>query len=135
MIEIFRGTKADGSIQPKGRVEKTIEGVLLMVLVLAWIPAVMLATTPGGPASLIGNAYFFTWLTVILIFEAMFWFIHDVRQDLFKALQEKEEEYRQQQQKVLDHTNKIRDRAATREMPLPQEEQVDNDYFDAMDAF
>jgi len=107
LIELFRETKADGSSVAKTRTETIIEGICFLALVLAWIPTVMIATTPGGAASLVGNAYFFTWLLTIFVFEGFIWFIHDKRKETHYALKEKEDEYRNQQMKVLANTLKI----------------------------
>jgi len=100
-VEIVRETK-DGDVAAKGRPENIVEGLTFLFLVIAWIPTVMVATTPGGPASLIGNAYFFTWMMVIFVLEGMVWFVHDVRQNLHRVLKEKEEEYRNHQQAVYE---------------------------------
>ena len=59
-IELFRDTNADGSTQEKSKVENVVEGVIFLLLVLAWIPTVGTVTTPNGAASMIGNAYFFS---------------------------------------------------------------------------
>jgi uncharacterized membrane protein len=53
LAEIFRETKPDGSNEEKSRAENTAEGVSLLLLVVGWVPAIMMATTPGGPASLV----------------------------------------------------------------------------------
>jgi hypothetical protein len=59
-IELFRDTNADGSTQEKSKVENVVEGVIFLLLVLAWIPTVGTVTTPNGAASMVGNAYFFS---------------------------------------------------------------------------
>lgn len=107
LIELFRETKADGSTPPKSSTEVVIEGICFLALIVAWIPTVMIATTPRVAASLIGNAYFFTWLLTIFVFEGFIWYIHDKRKETHYALKEKEEEYRQKQQKVLEQTKAI----------------------------
>jgi hypothetical protein len=61
-IELFRDTNADGSTQEKTKVENVVEGVIFLLLVLAWIPTVGTVTTPNGAASMVGNAYFFSTL-------------------------------------------------------------------------
>ena len=107
LIELFRETKADGSSTAKSNTEVFIEGICFLTLVLAWIPIVMVATTPKGAASLIGNAYFFTWLMTIVVFEGFIWFIHDKRTETHYALKEKEEEYHRLQRGVLEQTTSI----------------------------
>jgi hypothetical protein len=107
LIELFRDSNPDGTIQSKSKVEVAIEGVCFLVITLMWIPTVMIATTPGGAASLIGNAYFTTWILVVFVFEGVVWFIHDVRKEQHQALRKKEEEYRRRQQRVLEQTRAI----------------------------
>jgi hypothetical protein len=71
LMELFRNVTADGrSIKP--HVENIAEGIVLVTLCVAWIPTVIVATTPGGAASLAGNAYFFTWLLVVFLFEGIY---------------------------------------------------------------
>lgn len=105
VVEIVRETKETRNQKPKN--ETLVEGICFFSLVLAWIPTVVMATAPGGPASLIGNAYFFTWLLVIFIFEGVVWYIHDVRQALHRVLKEKDREYRKRQQEIIHETEHI----------------------------
>jgi hypothetical protein len=104
LAELFRDTNADGSIQAKSKVETFIEGICFTVITLMWIPTVMMATAPGGAASLIGNAYFFTWLLVVFVFEGVVWLIHDLRKEQHLELKKKEAEYKRRQRKVLEKT-------------------------------
>jgi hypothetical protein len=85
----------------KGSLETVLEGFCLLLLTAAWIPSVIVATTPGGFASLVGNAYFWTWATTVFVMETFLWFIHDFRGRVHKALVEKEKEYQKHQQEVL----------------------------------
>jgi hypothetical protein len=105
LVELFRDSNADGTIQSKSKAENLLEGICFLAITLMWIPTVMIATTPGGAASLIGNAYFFTWLLVVFVFEGDVWYIHDVRNHQHQALLQKEAEYRRHQQRVLEETN------------------------------
>lgn len=107
LIELFRDSNADGTIQSKSKVENVIEGVCFLAITLMWIPTVMIATPPGGAASLIGNAYFFTWMLVVFVFEGVVWYIHDIRNEQHQELLKKEAEYRSHQRKILDETNVI----------------------------
>lgn len=110
LAEIFRGTKDDGSNEEKGRAETTAEGVCLLCLIVAWVPAIMIATTPGGPASLIGNAYFFSWCLAIFIAETGVWFVHDLREEIHKTLKQRNHEYYEKQRQVLAKTTEIQQR-------------------------
>jgi len=107
LIELFRDTRPDGTNERKPRLENMIEGGVFFVLVLAWIPSVGVATTPGGVASLIGNAYFFTWILIVFMFEGLVWWIHDYRLEVHQALREKAHEYRDHQRKVIEKTRTI----------------------------
>jgi hypothetical protein len=109
LAELFRETKADGSSTAKSWTETTLEGCCFLILVLAWIPTVLVATTPGGAASLVGNAYFFTWMLAIFVFEGLIWFIHDKRRETHQVLKEKEKEYHRRQRKVLEQAQKIQE--------------------------
>jgi hypothetical protein len=102
-VEIFRETDHD----VKGSLETILEGFCLFLLTAGWIPSVIVATTPGGFASHVGNAYFFTWGTTVFVLETFLWFIHDFRGSVYKALQEKEKEYKKHQQEVLQQSRKV----------------------------
>jgi hypothetical protein len=104
LAELFRDSNAEGKIESKSKAETIVEGICFLVITLMWIPTVMIATTPGGAASLIGNAYFFTWLLVVVVFEGVVWYIHDIRKEQHQSLRLKEAEYRKRQQRVLDQT-------------------------------
>lgn len=88
----------------KKNIEIVLEGLSLLCLSIMWIPSVIVATTPGGFANQVGNAYFCTWATTIFVLETFLWFIHDWRKSVFKALEQKEKEYRKHQQQVLEQT-------------------------------
>jgi hypothetical protein len=107
MAEIARKTKPDGSTGDKLRPEIIAEGVILLILIVAWIPTIMLATTSGGAASQVGNAYFFSWILVVFIAETGVWFVHDLRSDMHASLRRRTEEYHQQQAQVLAQTRAI----------------------------
>ena len=91
----------------KGQYENILEGFCLAILVCLWIPTVIVATTPGGGASFVGNAYFFTWVTTIFVMETFIWFVHDLRKGVHSALQVKEREYHKRQQEVLEKSRAL----------------------------
>ncbi|KAG7362793.1 hypothetical protein IV203_026153 [Nitzschia inconspicua] len=103
--EIFRNSSERNSEKPS--METYAEGISLLLLTIGWIPSVIVATTPGGFASNIGNAYFFTWSTTVLVLETTVWFIHDSRGGVHKTILQKEQEYRKHQQDVLAATRKL----------------------------
>jgi hypothetical protein len=100
-VELFRETS---STTEKSEWETILEGVVLFLLVCLWIPAVIVATTPGGIASLVGNAYFFTWASTVFVMETSVWWIHDWRKRVHAILEEQEEDYRKIQRKVLEQS-------------------------------
>jgi hypothetical protein len=85
----------------------------------------MIATTPRGAASLIGNSYFFTWVMSIFVFEGFIWYIHDRRKATYEALKAKQDEYRQRQEQVLQQAKEIQRKHEEREdfgsLPMNQE--------------
>lgn len=107
LAELVRGSNADGSLKKKSSTETVIEGVAFCVITVAWIPTVIMATTPRGAASLIGNSYFFTWAMAIVVVEGLVWFIHDKRQETYRALREKQREYERRQDRVAAQTEAI----------------------------
>jgi hypothetical protein len=108
--EIFRDSSNENSEKPP--FETKVEGIVLLLLTIGWIPSVIVATTPGGFASYIGNAYFFTWATTVLVLETTMWFIHDSRGGVHQMILKKEQEYRQHQKDVLEATRKLQLEAA-----------------------
>jgi hypothetical protein len=115
LIELFRETKADGSTAVKSNLEEFIEGIWFVSLTFAWIATVMIATTPRGAASLIGNSYFFTWWMSIFVFEGFIWYIHDKRKATHDALKDKQDEYRQRQQNNLAQAKEVQRKHDERE--------------------
>eukprot|EP00538_Stauroneis_constricta_P002508 CAMPEP_0119549674 /NCGR_PEP_ID=MMETSP1352-20130426/3326_1 /TAXON_ID=265584 /ORGANISM="Stauroneis constricta, Strain CCMP1120" /LENGTH=516 /DNA_ID=CAMNT_0007595277 /DNA_START=33 /DNA_END=1583 /DNA_ORIENTATION=- len=105
-VEIFRET----TIREKSNLETILEGFSLFLLAVGWIPAVIITTTPGGFASLVGNSYFFTWVTAALVLETSLWFVHDCRASIHSKMQEKEREYKRHQEQVLQNTRRIVER-------------------------
>lgn len=127
--EIFRETKPDGSNQDKSESENLAEGFSLLALVLCWIPSIMWVTIPKGAASLIGNAYFSSWLLVIFIAETGVWFVHDLRERIHQSLEQKQLEYREKQLQVLEKAQflkkeKATDSAAQPAMPMGRKDSL-----------
>lgn len=70
----------------------------------------MIATTPRGAASLIGNAYFCTWINTIAVCEGLVWYIHDKRRETQEMLLRKRQAYLRRQERILEETLKIQHR-------------------------
>jgi hypothetical protein len=110
LAEIVR----DSSKENSGKMswETNAEGICLLLLTLGWIPSVVVATTPGGLASNIGNAYFFTWATTVFVLQTAVWFVHDSRSGVHQTIMQQEKEYRQHQLDVLEATKKLQQEAS-----------------------
>jgi len=102
LVEIFRETKPGIEKNTKSEFETVLEGVVLLFLVMTWIPSVIVATTPGGVASYVGNAYFFTWASTVFVMETSVWWIHDWRKRIHTLILEQEEEYTNIQEQVKE---------------------------------
>jgi hypothetical protein len=96
----------ESSDDVKGSLETVAEAFCLSLLTLGWVPSVIVVTTPGGFASQLGNAYFWTWGTTIFVMETFLWFIHDYRGNVQRAILEKENEYKEHKAKVLKESLK-----------------------------
>lgn len=94
----------ESSDDVKGSLETVAEAFCLSLLTLGWVPSVIVVTTPGGFASQLGNAYFWTWGTTIFVMETFLWFIHDSRGNVQRAILEKENEYKEHKAKVLQES-------------------------------
>jgi hypothetical protein len=114
IVEIFREDKQGGD-QDKSQLETIVEGVIFLFLVLAWIPSVMVATTPGGVASLVGNTYFYIWATTVFVMETAVWWVHDWRKRIHQQLQVQQDEYRKIQEEVLTKSRGLTPAATTSE--------------------
>jgi hypothetical protein len=108
LIELFRDSRS----RTKGQAENILEGISLSLLGLAWIPTVMVATAPGGAASLIGNSYFLTWLLIVFLLETFVWYVHDLRKEFHHSLREKSQAYQDHQRRVYERTKEIQKAAA-----------------------
>lgn len=127
VVEVFREQRPGGDQNTKSQWETILEGVILLLLVLGWIPSVMVATTPGGIASLVGNAYFFTWATTVFVMETFVWWIHDWRKRIHLILQHQQEEYEKIQEKVQEKSE-----AALHEADEDEEEDLSDTRVEAV---
>lgn len=104
LVEIFRETKPGEDKNTKPEWETIMEGFILLILFLIWIPSVIIATTPGGAASLVGNAYFFVWSSTVFVVDTCVWWIHDWRRRVLTIIKDQERAYRNIQQDVLERS-------------------------------
>jgi hypothetical protein len=106
LVEIFRENK-EGTSREKSQLETVLEGITFLLLVLAWIPSVIVATAPGGVASLVGNTYFFIWSTAVFVMETAVWWVHDWRKRIHHRLQVQLDEYHKIQKGVLASSREV----------------------------
>lgn len=111
-IELFRVSRLDVENTKSDR-ENIFEGFTLLLLVLFWIPVVTWSTTPGGLASLVGNAYFFTWFTTIVVIETFVWWIRDWRKGIHDVVRMQEEEYHRAQRDALRKHKRLKKNAVS----------------------
>jgi hypothetical protein len=98
--------------------------MVLFLLVVFWIPTVTVATIPGGAASLMGNAYFFTWACSIMVIDTCVWWIRDWRRSIHDAFQRQEDQYRRAKLEILQREEqKLRKRRLERELSKLQQQQ------------
>jgi hypothetical protein len=112
LVEIFRETKPGVDKNTKSDWETVLEGFFLGLLTIVWIPSVIVSTTPGGVASLVGNAYFFIWGTTVFVIDTTTWWIHDWRRSIHNAIKEQEEEYRNIQKEAFERSQQEADQEA-----------------------
>lgn len=135
-IFVFLEIVRESSENVKGSLERIAEGFSLALLTFGWILSVIIVTTPGGFASQLGNAYFWTWGTTICVLDTFLWFIHDSRGNVQQALMEKEKEYKQHQESVLKASQQMHAEAA--EVPDPEltsasEEPMESEFDESSD--
>lgn len=104
LVEIVRENKPGKKKNSKPQWETIMEGYVLLGLFFIWMPSVIIATTPGGAASLVGNAYFCLWACTVFVVDTCVWWIHDWRQRVLTTIKEQEKEYRNIQQEVLERS-------------------------------
>ena len=115
LIEIFRVTQSDGQNLKSDR-ENFVEGLCITLLALFWTPTLFIATTPGGAADQVGNAYFFIWLSSIVVTETFLWWVRDWRMAVHNVMRMQKEEYKRAQEKVLRmHQHEIEEHLANEE--------------------
>ena len=132
LAEITREINAGEDKNTKPEWENIFEGVLLLLLFVIWIPSVIIATTPGGLASLVGNAYFFIWGTTAFVVDTCVWWIHDWRRRVLTIIQEQEEKYRNIQKDVLERSRMELEEHAEQARIDSQPTNVDDD--DSIDS-
>jgi len=113
LVELFRPASTK---RQKPDWETIMEGIILVILVVSWIPTVIVATTPGGIASDVGNCYFFLWSTAVFVMDTSIWWINDRRKRALLLLYKEQLKYHTIQQRVLEQSNQHNDDSP----PIPE---------------
>ena len=128
LVEIFRETKPGEDKNTKPEWETIMEGFVLLILFVIWIPSVIVATTPGGAASLVGNTYFFVWSSTVFVVDTCVWWIHDWRRRVLTIIKDQERAYRNIQQEVLEQSRlELEMHAAKTKNTEQQQTAIDDD--------
>lgn len=98
IVELFR--REDRYVNNiKSDFELHAEGICLFILVAMWVPAVVYATTDGA-CSEIGNSYFCTWASAVVVIQTFTNWVQDWRRGVHKVVLTQYREYRRSQQYV-----------------------------------
>lgn len=98
LVELFR--REDRYVNNiKSDFEFHAEGICLAMLVMLWIPSVVYATTDGA-SSEIGNSYFCTWASVVVVVQTFINWVQDWRRGVHKLVISQYQEYKQSQREV-----------------------------------
>eukprot|EP00586_Coscinodiscus_wailesii_P001650 CAMPEP_0172485676 /NCGR_PEP_ID=MMETSP1066-20121228/13799_1 /TAXON_ID=671091 /ORGANISM="Coscinodiscus wailesii, Strain CCMP2513" /LENGTH=426 /DNA_ID=CAMNT_0013251075 /DNA_START=280 /DNA_END=1557 /DNA_ORIENTATION=+ len=119
LIEIFRNNRsAQQSEQPE--IEIKMEGIMLFVLTICWVPTGFFVTTIGGVANAISNIYFFTWLCTILVVYSFVSWVRYWREMVWRVIEKQDAEYNKAKQRTIQV-----DEQAGAEEKLEEEEKVE----------
>ena len=77
-----------------------VEGIVIHILTLIWIPTVFIVTVPGGASSLIGNTYFTTWSCTFSVVGTLIWWQRTWREGIFDKIEEQQNEYDKAKQAI-----------------------------------
>ena len=69
----------------KSTFEFSLEGICLAVMVFVWVPIVVVARTDGA-ASELGNSYFLTWASTLVVFQTFINWMQDWRKGVHDIL-------------------------------------------------
>lgn len=98
IVELFR--REDRYVNNiKSDFELHAEGICLFILVAMWVPAVVYATTDGA-CSEIGNSYFCTWASAVVVIQTFINWVQDWRRGVHKVVLTQYRKYKRSQQQV-----------------------------------
>mmetsp|Transcript_36029 Transcript_36029/g.44057 ORF Transcript_36029/g.44057 Transcript_36029/m.44057 type:complete len:266 (-) Transcript_36029:25-822(-) len=118
LVEIFRNNSGAHSEQPE--IEIKMEGIMLFLGALCWVPTVIFVTTIGGVANDISNIYFFTWLCTILVVYSFVSWVRYWREMVWRVIEKQDAEYNKAKQRTIQV-----DEQAGAEEKLEEEEKVE----------
>ena len=79
-----------------------------------------------------GNAYIFSWVLALFVLETSMWFVRDSRESVHHTLEQKEEEYKAYQQKVLEKSHQLQEDAARQNEELQRQRSQSRDWTQTM---
>jgi len=118
LVEIFRNNSGAHSEQPE--IEIKMEGIMLFLGALCWVPTVIFVTTIGGVANDISNIYFFTWLCTILVVHTLVSWVRFWREMVWRVIEKQDAEY----DKAKKRTIQGNEQTATEEK-MEEEEKIE----------
>ncbi|KAL7488597.1 hypothetical protein ACHAW6_014186 [Cyclotella cf. meneghiniana] len=92
LAEIFRENRTN-RYNMKSDQENHVEGLVIQILTVIWVPTVFIVTVPGGAASLLGNLYFTTWGCLFSVVGTLIWWQRNWREGIFAMIEEQQNEY------------------------------------------
>ena len=93
LVELFR--REDYHVRNiKSSFEFSLEGICLGCLVFMWVPIVVVATTSDGACSEVGNSYFLTWASALVVIQTLIHWVQDWRKGVHDVILKQDREYR-----------------------------------------
>ena len=96
LIELFRREEIHLE-NTKSTCESVMEGLCLVLLVMIWVPSVAISTSENGISSSVGNSYFFTWGSTVLVIQTCISWLQDWRRGVHEEILRQAREYKESQ--------------------------------------
>lgn len=94
LVELFR--REDYHVRNiKSSFEFSLEGICLTCLVFVWVPIVVVATTSDGACSEVGNSYFLTWASALVVIQTFILWLQSWRGGVHDVILKQDREYRE----------------------------------------
>ena len=96
LIELFRREEIHLE-NTKSTCESVMEGLCLVLLVMIWVPSVAISTSENGISSSVGNSYFFTWGSTVVVIQTCISWLQDWRRGVHEEILRQAREYKESQ--------------------------------------